>query len=385
MGKISSVQQLELIELIYSAGVDPAGWTRVVTRLGELHPHAAVAFQLVDLTQKQPAICLAENWEDGAVQAYVGHYASVSPWLAAHHSAVIGKPYVAADTCPVSTYVNSEFFADFITPYHVMCGAVAVKLFDDARRMATLSMNYSERSDEQVLEPMERLLGDLAPHLHRAIEMNRQFSQLQARSRSIEGLLNSIASPALLVGADSTVRYMNQQAAQAVGRRRGLSLTKTGRIALERRDETTRLHRLVNRTASLDALACDSNRGSLAFTVLGEPAPNFIFASPLTAASDSSLCCFDSTVREVLLTVQYRRGEASTPHEHLLQAFGFTAAESDVVLALAKGATLSGYAEQVERSVHTVRVHLKRAMSKADCHSQAEIVALMWRMVLQAS
>lgn len=387
MGEIRIGQQLELVELIYSAGLDPSEWETVVARLGELLPHAAVAFQMVDLLQKSPTVCLiGENWEGGprALEAYSNHFAAISPWVPVHHSARVGVPYVSDRTCPVSSYRSSEFYADFIKPYKVMTGAVAVKLFDDAKRMATLGMNYHEDQGDRVLEPMEQLLKDLVPHLRRAIEMNRKFLQMEVRSQSMEGMLDRIAFPAFIVNADGVVRHMNQPALAAVGQRRGVSLTPDGRIAHERSEETAQLRRLIASAAVLDQASPDVADGFVAFTVSGEPDPNMAWVTPLIAGSNQSLLhAIGGADREVLVTLQYRREVTPIPHEQLIKAFGLTEAESQVVIALAKGMTLGEYAEQSGRSIHTIRLHLKRALAKTDCRTQAALVALVMRTVGQ--
>lgn len=382
MVKIDSGHRLELIELIYAAGVDPTGWGDVIARLGELLPHAAVAFQAIDLQGASPAVLMVENWEDGAAEAYASHFAAISPWVPTHHAAQVGVPYVAARTCPVSSYRSSEFFSDFVEPYKVMTGAVAVKLFDDARNFATVSMNYDEDKGDLVLPPLEQLLRELSPHLQRAIEMNRKFAALEVRAQSMEGLLDRMALPAFLVERGSRVRYMNGPAMAAVSQGRGLWLDAAGGLSLARREDTARLHAAIVRASSPDGARTDIGDGFFTFAVPGELGPNMAWVSPLISSNNQLLLrSAGSPLFEVLVTIQYRRDETPIPQQHLMQAFGLTAAESQLVIALASGTSLADYADQVERSLHTVRLHLKRALAKTACHSQSQLVALVWRTI----
>jgi DNA-binding CsgD family transcriptional regulator len=58
----------------------------------------------------------------------------------------------------------------------------------------------------------------------------------------------------------------------------------------------------------------------------------------------------------------------------LRAAFGLTAAEGRVVGQLLQGHSVKRMAAELGISGHTVRTHLKRALTKADAHSQVELV-----------
>lgn len=55
-----------------------------------------------------------------------------------------------------------------------------------------------------------------------------------------------------------------------------------------------------------------------------------------------------------------------------------TASEARVVRLLASARTTREIANALGLSVHTVRTHVKRAMSKADVHTQAALVARVY-------
>jgi hypothetical protein len=62
---------VELIELIYAAGFDPADWAKVVAYLGKAFPYAAVALQIADLADDAISFNLA-NWQDGGSRCING-------------------------------------------------------------------------------------------------------------------------------------------------------------------------------------------------------------------------------------------------------------------------------------------------------------------------
>ena len=60
--------------------------------------------------------------------------------------------------------------------------------------------------------------------------------------------------------------------------------------------------------------------------------------------------------------------------------FDITNAEAEVVLAIARGKSPGSIAIELEKSVHTVRNQLKRAMSKLNINRQAELAAYIERL-----
>ena len=371
------VDILELLQLIYAAGLDPAEWPTVTAYLGQAFPFAAVALQVADLTDKQQFQFSKANWEAGALESYAEYYIKSSPWIGVHCRARIGVPYSADDACPASSFANTEFYNDWIQPYKVGCGATAVKLLDDGKRFAALSMNYDERYVDRVKEPIAHLLRDLVPHLNRAVEMNRQVAHLETLSQSVEGMLNSIPRPALLLTPDCRVNAMNRRAEQAV-QRNNLTLTQAGHLVLAHPRDTNRLQQVVWETARRDEFSASSENGLVPFVIPGVPGPHSIFVFPAATRPSQSIHVHEvQGNRLVLATVQMRQDVEPPPEDRLMEVFSFTAAESRLVAALAAGKRLSDYADETGRSIHTVRTQLKSALAKADCRTQTDLLRLI--------
>ena len=368
---------LELVELIYAAGLNPADWPKVTEYLGQVFPFAAVALQVANLADKHEITFSVANWEDDALETYAEHFFEISPWVTVHRQAILGIPYNSEDTCPSSTYFNTKFYNDWIRPYKVGCGATAVKLVDDGRRFATLSMNYDERRGPRAKGPITDLFTQLVPHLNRAIEMNRRIACGETLARTVEGLLHAIASPAFLLAPDCRVIQMNGRAEQLVKQSRGVSLGRFSQLLLERVTDTRALQRLVAVTANPDHISSSSKDGLLPIQMTAT-GPHSIFVFPVIATSNQSIVRIlqDSSPR-VLAVVNYREDAARSQADVLMVLFGFTPAETRVVAAFAMGQRLTEYAEQTDRSIHTVRLQLKNAMAKTGCHTQAELMRVV--------
>ncbi len=210
--------------------------------------------------------------------------------------------------------------------------------------------------------------------------MNPALAELDYGRRTAERFLENIAGPAFLLMFNCTVVHMNSRARRVVEDKRGLMTTPAGRLVLQERTETIRLHQLVSKAADCNGANGLPAGDFLIFSVLGELPPNALLIHPMVPTADRSVMeQMPEPTRQVLATVHYRQDSYLLPEQRVRAAFGFTTAESQVVLGLAAGRTVSELAEQTNRSVHTVRLHLKHAMAKADCHSQSELVSVLFR------
>jgi len=82
----------------------------------------------------------------------------------------------------------------------------------------------------------------------------------------------------------------------------------------------------------------------------------------------------------VLITARLRSLAARLSPQGLAQAFGLTAAESAVALALCEGKTLDEHAQALGVSVATVRTQLRAVFDKTQTRRQAETVGLLLGM-----
>ncbi len=214
--------------------------------------------------------------------------------------------------------------------------------------------------------------------------MNRKLGLIDYAKYASESFLGNIASPSFVLTANCTLVRMNSRAQDAVSRRRGLMITPVGRLLLEKNAETIQFEKLVSDAADFNEIKGSALNGFLIFTVSGELSPNSVFVYPMAHKSDDALLGrMGELAGWVLVTIHYRQDSHSLSEDRLRTAFGFTSSESQVVLALASGITASHFAEQTSRSVHTVRLHLKRALMKADCHSKLELISVLYKTMGQ--
>jgi DNA-binding CsgD family transcriptional regulator len=271
----------------------------------------------------------------------------------------------ASSICPSETFIHTEFFDQWIKLYRVPCGAAAVKIFEEHGRLATLSLNYDEQRCERMDKEVGLFLKLLLPHLQRAILLNHQVRAANLTTARFEGLVAAIKWPALIVGLGCRLILANQGAQDALRRARGLILRSNYRLTLKYRADAELFRQLVY--AALSPNPGHLTPRSMNFSADGESGPNVLELTPLTREC-------------ILVTIRYSDDKLNTDMMLLRDSFRLTAAECEVATKLACGFSLTTIAGDTGRSIHTVRLHLKRALAKTQCHSQAQLVRLLWSL-----
>jgi DNA-binding CsgD family transcriptional regulator len=364
-----------ILDAVYDAGIDASRWRDVIAAVARMFPQAAIS---LELGHSRPGLqprhtFLTENYEPAAISSYAEHYVRQSPWLKLHQRSKPGEVYSSSKLCPSETFADTAFYNDWVRRHRVPCEGTGCKVFEHRHRFAALSLNYDKRLCERLDRQVGQSLTRLLPHLRRAVVLNRHIAAIGATS-ALEAVVDALKWPALLLRRDCSVIYANDLAEAAIRNARGF-IADGRRLTLRSRKENELLRRLVAAAVSLDFVSLPDRM--MAFPVDGESGPNVIELTPLPYGSRGDLFGYMLAERSVLATIRYRADQAHVDPQLLMQTFGFTPAESEVVAALAEGASVGAHAESTGRSIHTVRLHTKRALAKAECHSQAQLVQML--------
>ena len=110
---------------------------------------------------------------------------------------------------------------------------------------------------------------------------------------------------------------------------------------------------------------------------LDETQPGFrLVAVPLKPLRAESFGIALPGAARLGLVMTQAPGPAASDASVLVELFGLTPAEADLVQALAADERLAAYAERRGRSLNTVKTHLKAVFAKTGTTRQAELVRL---------
>jgi DNA-binding CsgD family transcriptional regulator len=218
---------------------------------------------------------------------------------------------------------------------------------------------------DEELADVERLL----PHMARALQLRRTLLAQEVRIASLEAGLDRLAPGIVLFDAAGTALFTNA-AMRAIDRRDdGLGLHRSGRLVVSDAAARKRVERLMAGLARGEAggvVAVPNRSGARPYVVLIAPAPpQLLEGLPGSAASGGIAIVHDPSDRPPPAV------------EMLREALGLPKGAAELALALAGDDDLKSFAGRQGVTIHTARFHLRTALARTGCRTQAELVRLV--------
>ena len=257
---------------------------------------------------------------------------------------------------------SEPIFRDFLTPRGLGQG-IGTAIHLPEREL--LVFHTEGRYARQPVDPsLVQALDGLRPHLARAALLSARLAF--ERARTAVDTLSALGLGACAVTDSGVVIAGNERFDQE----RGLWTTRGGgRVALHDR----RADRLL-----YEALGAGEGRPtrSIALRAQGTGAPAVLHSVPVRRSAHD---LFNRCAAILVLTQPVPGPSNALP---LLQAlFDLTAAEAALAARIAAGETTDAVAAKDGKSVSTVRNQLKSVLEKTGCRRQADLAALLARLI----
>ncbi len=216
------------------------------------------------------------------------------------------------------------------------------------------------------------LLGEIIPHLRRAINLQKRFALTDFRHRSTLEALDFMPTGIVITDGEGKIRSANRAAREIAERKDGLSLARNI-LSLSHSAETKKLTGLIQDAVSsaangkiLPGRAISTTRDEAA-----EPYP--VMVSTLWGNNIRfGLGILDEPLAVVFITDPDRPQEA--PAELLQRLYGLTPSEAKLVERLVAGDTVKDAAMTNRITIPTARQYLKAAFQKTATDRQATLV-----------
>ncbi len=221
--------------------------------------------------------------------------------------------------------------------------------------------------EERDLQTARRLM----PHLQRAMSLHVRMGRLESGASSMEGLVDRLGSPVLLVDQDGFLRHANAAGLEALRRSTYLML-RHGRVEPARLTHGTEFRALLAGLPAEPSLENVPGKNSMrlsnaqggsailtAYAFRGMPA--------LTAKPQA----------QAVLFLNYPGSESSIDAASLQILFGLTAAETRLATHLVRGGSLPDFCRTYGVSRETAKSQLEALFDKTGTHHQSELVALL--------
>jgi len=297
--------------------------------------------------------------------AYLSHYASLSPRyppeVLRQAAGTVNWDYRVLDETAID---RSPFYMEFLAPldmrYYV--GGIVQTAPSEIGAFAVQRSARHGHADRREIDLMRRL----GRHVSQALDVTRRLNLAADARRSVEQTLDWLADGVALIDKDGATTYANDALALMIRAHDGIT-TKEQRI--EFADGAARRQYAAARQAIAQLGDGDPLGGGGDFFARrrsGAPA-YLVSVRPLGAEKSNGRAVAMILVRDPL-----KRSRAMA--ESLRHAFGFTAAEADLALALQDGIALRDYARTHAVSINTVYTHFYRIKDKAGCLHLSQLI-----------
>lgn len=350
-----------VIDLAYAAVLGERPWSDLVATLGEGMPEARVTLFHHDPQAGRGAFSLTHGFEANEVSAYNSHWSALNPWMPAASRRRVGLGVVAEQMLDPAELRRTDFHDGFLRPAG-LASATGITVIRQGGRHLMLSV-LTSRADPEANLPHAAMLTRLAPHMARILHHARSFDPLgPGGTQAVEAL----GAGAMVVGFDRRVRHLSPTAERLLAAGGPLGLDRQSRLVLAD----------PHLAEGLGAMLARGTPRSLSAIV---PRPDgWALRVVLTRlVMDSVSDWLQGPTVVVLLTPLAEASADPAALDLAARRFGLTAAETQVLSALAAGLTPDQIAVLRGTGRETVRAQLRSLFTKTGTHRQTQLIRLV--------
>lgn len=363
------VDLVGVIDEIYAAVEEPDRWDRAIASVARVLGGAGATLEIHRRRDRALTFFRGVGMPDDGITAYVAHYHACCPRLPWGRYLAPGTPIYDHMFLTEAEMSRLEFYEDFLAPAgfrHLLGGTIE----NDDATLALLAVHRLIDRGHPDAEEIERCRA-LLPHLRRAVGIQQWLERWAARAGRLTGALSALGTGVVAIDRGGAVLLANDEAARLCSSERGLALG--GRLEATEPLARDRVARL------LAAAVAELPAGGI--EIIGRP-PIAVAAVPLTERPASRSPLPLEAPGEIAAIV-YLADSTRSPvmgREVLMSGFGVTAAEADLAVSLAGGASMAEWANARAITRNTARTHLARLRGKLGVRSQVELVRILFAL-----
>ena len=373
---------LKLLDLLYDAALDPERWPAFLDALPGSFDGATGIIHVSDTAPNSQPISVSFGHDSGFAASLASYYADLNPYPAiGFHKLPIGRVVHSADYLPVEAVEDSEFFNDWMKPQKMHPDHLALLLRND-RGLALLGVaprasNYAGRRQSYA-----KRLQLLAPHLVRAIEMNRVMSAARRAEVSSNTVLDSLGSATFLLGASGRLLVGSAQAEALLRVGKVVELGPFKVLRAVKSDEDMELSAAIGRCTT-EPVSTSGRPLRLTSRATGQAYVAWVVPlQPVRSHAPSRRFELFSRLAErpaVLVMLASAEKGIDIPADTIQAIFRLSTAEARLVNALVRGRSLAEYAAGAGLSRNTTRNQLASIFIKTGTTRQTELVVMVVR------
>lgn len=348
---------LVVIDQIYEAATDVERWPVVLQTIADAF--GAREASLSGVSPQSVPWLLAPRTDPAFLQSYGQHYHSLNLFWEQMTRVPIGTAVTDRMVLAKETLHSSQFFNEWSRPQNYLSVMGATLLVEDEWRVEFVVPGKNEFEPKHL-----KLYNAIAPHLKRAMQLNRRLQCAAINQIYSFAALDSLEQGTLIVDGHARVLFANKAAERSF--HEGLKVVE-GRLCGDLPSETANLHSAI---ASPVGTANDV-RGHIEISCGPQRAPLSLLVVPLRSG-------LDWIARYQQAAIVFITEPDNTAHnQQLRKRHGLTRAEAALVHEMLKGGSMQAIADRLNIRITTARTHLHRIFVKTGATGQADLMRLV--------
>ncbi|MCR0984728.1 helix-turn-helix transcriptional regulator [Roseomonas populi] len=366
-----------VVEGIYAAAADPAGWPGALTLLAD-HVGGTGAMLVFNAPAEKRAAIVTGRLRPDLTDLYMRDptYAD-NPWTTRLTAVPMGRPGIASRYVDPALLRRTAAYADLLVPQKIEDLIVLTHpAMARGRASGGFGVTLSQRGAERAEDAAHRL-GRLAPHLYRGLEISLRMAPHADGRAQLDTALHAMPGAALVLDGTGRILLANPPAEALLRASDGLVAGTDGGpcLAASVPAETRLLSRRI-----AEALACTADpeaalSGPFLITRPSGEAPLLVTVIPLPPPAFPIWQMGANPRALVLITDPASIREVSAAG--LCAVLGFTPAEARVAAMVTAGAGVPQVAAAIGVSPATVKTQLANCFEKTGLHSQMALARLI--------
>ena len=353
-----------LVGMVYDAALDERKWPSFLEAFAQAVGGNSAILRSADLQAGQAVFVASIGYDPAWQSAYCKHFVKLDFVIRSLHQLQLGVVRSSDHAFSLSELRKTEFYNDYYIPQdkpHAM-GALLIK---DGSHTLLFSAQRGKRAGA-FGEEHARLMGILAPHVTRAVQVHRRIGSVTVEKDWALGALDQLRMGVILTNHSGTPLFVNRAAEQMLALDNGIN-THQGRLALSNISETALFYKLI--TDAAQGAPGTIMGGDLRIAMPdGEFLHCLVMPIPLELSARWDISLASGCVAVFLS----RPSGLQLPPKRLAALYGLTPAEARLAAKLAAFRSVEQTADDLCITVHTARSQLKSVFAKTGAQSQSD-------------
>lgn len=363
----------DAIGTIYDAALDPENWRAALDRIIDLTGSKSGNLISSDRNHARSDVAVYSGIDPDWIRRYNEHYYRFDPSMRvfARHGGRAIADQVTRNDLPSESANARTFYHELMRPQEFRHTAGAGLFFTQSHSAGIILQRSRQQGpyDPETLELLDRL----APHIRRALQLDRQHSRLGFQ-RGLEAAYEHSEHGVLLCDATGRLLFLNARAEQLLRDCPAVDL-RDDRLALADPAMDQRLRaRIAAVTETVDARAPRPGP-PLALDVPETGSVLGIRVTPVRTRPGTGVR--NPAPGQALVELNEAPVREPAPSGELAAHFHLTQAEAEVLSGICRGRSLEAIAESRVRSIHTIRSQTKAVMRKLGVGRKSDLVRVV--------